>query len=116
MMNDEVMEEEKQPCSKESSKFNKIQRIARKPISQEKSPSVQNIISAHYKASKNNKPNMKTASPQLYKLASKRASPGDVKQSAVFRNKMKKVVPKMRKSKDQNLDWFESDKLFGFQD
>lgn len=85
-------------------------------MGKENSPSVTDLVSAHFDVVKQ-KTNLKTPStPKVQTFASKRASPGNVKNSSTLRHKMKKVVPKTKHTKDKNLDWFESDKVFGFHD
>ena len=53
---------------------------------------------------------------RVQKMSGKKSSPGDVNRSNIFKNKMKKVIPKMKQKgkEEQNLTWFDADSMFGF--
>ena len=98
-MANKVMCDEEKPSKKRLTGKNTSSRI--KPVSEKgNSPSITDLVSAHYGAVKSSKT---ISTPKM----------GDSRKPSILRNKMKKVVPK-KISKDQNLDWFESDKVFGF--
>jgi len=99
----------------------KLARISRKPAEKSnvkitsKPQIVNNLLKAHSTAAKDSPSNSKkniydrSKSPvsRVQKLDNKKVgSPGDVSKSAMFKNKMKKVAPKIRKSQDNTLSWF----------
>ena len=110
---------------KEMIEMKKMKRVARKPeitnhVQKFKS---QNILEAHYNAIGDPEEQKKSIydSPRsslnrVQKMNGRKSSPGDVNRSNIFKNKMKKVVPKMKKKSskmNQDLSWFDADSEFG---
>lgn len=104
----------------EKSTANKLVRISRKSIegnstNKENSSHVADLVSAHFNVA-NQAKKRAPSTPKSHAFSSKRVSPGDTRKQPILRHKMKKVVSNSKHFKDKNLDWFESDKVFGFHE